>query len=664
MKTKLRFVKSLLVMAALCLGSSSAWADNINATLDHTASSSRNGSNAITTTVDHEFEHYNNTKAAAWGGWAYAQFSFTIPSGHSIESATLTWNTKIGGNKGTRNNDVYYVNAGTTIDYEGLTSTTNLNVAEITFIKNESLSGPTDRTQVVTDVTSAVRAIAASQDYIIFKWTNNGAGADLYGKGSADYMPTLVIVTTNEVLYTATFNETNSLAPEVTIFSDSERTVEIANGLLSANTTYYYTATLAGYENYNGSFDVAESNPSVSFTMTALPRYTFTVNAVNSVGGAVIKTLYTDADSYDGKEHSLYFSKYLNGDGNIVTYSKDDNTYYQNFVSVSGDATKTVSYTAYNGVAYFFEGESFDALGTKVENGNYSSGWAGRSLNGTVNIMTIPVAGTYNLSYAICSNNVGTGKETTYNFFKNNSENVIESVTDLNHSVNQVKTTGTRSVNDITFTNGDVLQFNSTDGKIILDYVLIECVSVSKTISAAGWATYCSPYALDFTGEIANLKDVYIVDGVTSGTTLNLVSVKGKTVPANTGLLIEGTAGTCVIPVAASGTADVSANDLVGTTVEATLNATTGYVLMGSPAVGFYKNNNDFTLGANTAYLPVDFAGARSFDFFNLEAETTGINAVENAKQSMEGIYNLAGQRVAQPTRGLYIVNGKKIVVK
>ena len=659
MKTKLRFVKSLLVMAALCLGSN-AWADNINATLDHTASSSRNKENAITTTVDQEFEHYNNTKAAAWGGWAYAQFSFTIPTGHSIESATLTWNTKIGGNSGTRNNDVYYVNAGTTIDYEGLTSTTNLNVGEITFIKNETVAGPTTRTQVETDVTDAVRALA-TQGYIIFKWTNNAAGADLYGKGSADYKPTLVIVTTNEVLYTATFNETNSLTPSVTIYSDSERSSVIANGMLSANTKYYYTATLNGYENFNGSFDVAEENPTINFTMTSLPRYTFTVNAVNSVGGAVIKTLYTDADSYDGKEHSLYFSKYLTGDGNIVTYSKDDNTYYQNFVSVSGDATKTVSYTAYNGVAYFFEGESFDALGTKVENGNYSSGWAGRSLNGTVNIMTIPVAGTYNLSYAICSNNVGTGKETTYNFFKNNSENVIESVTDLNHSVNQVKTTGTRSVNDITFTNGDVLQFNSTDGKIILDYVLIECVSVSKTISAAGWATYCSPYALDLTGAIANLNDAFIVTGGAAGV-LTKTSVMGATVPANTGLLLKGK-GDCTIPVVASGTADVAANKLVGVTSNTEIAANAGYVLMGTPSLGFYQNSNAFTVGANTAYLPADFAGAGARTFFQLDAETTGINAIENA-ETVNGIYNLAGQRVAQPTRGLYIVNGKKIVVK
>ena len=45
--------------------------------------------------------------------------------------------------------------------------------------------------------------------------------------------------------------------------------------------------------------------------------------------------------------------------------------------------------------------------------------------------------------------------------------------------------------------------------------------------------------------------------------------------------------------------------------------------------------------------------------------DATGINNVENARQILSGdFYNLAGQRVAQPAKGLYIVNGKKVVIK
>lgn len=186
--------------------------------------------------------------------------------------------------------------------------------------------------------------------------------------------------------------------------------------------------------------------------------------------------------------------------------------------------------------------------------------------------------------------------------------------------------------------------------------------TVSKTITAAGWATYCSPYALDFTGDIANLTDVYIVTGANANS-LVLTSVKGGTVPANTGLLLEGTAGDVVIPIAGSSTTNVDANKLVGVTAETELAANGGYVLMGSPKVGFYQNTNAFTVGANTAYLPANFAAtARSFYSFG---DATGIGAtLKNKETENKEVYNLKGQRVAQPTKGLYIKNGKKIVVK
>ncbi|MBO6187340.1 MAG: hypothetical protein J6O23_02410 [Prevotella sp.] len=46
------------------------------------------------------------------------------------------------------------------------------------------------------------------------------------------------------------------------------------------------------------------------------------------------------------------------------------------------------------------------------------------------------------------------------------------------------------------------------------------------------------------------------------------------------------------------------------------------------------------------------------------DSETTGISEIENSKSKIENYYNLNGQRVAQPRKGLYIVNGKKIVIK
>ena len=153
--------------------------------------------------------------------------------------------------------------------------------------------------------------------------------------------------------------------------------------------------------------------------------------------------------------------------------------------------------------------------------------------------------------------------------------------------------------------------------------------SVSKTVSAAGWATYCSPYALDL-ANATGLTDAYIVTGAT-GTTLNTTSVKGGTVPPNTGILIKAPEGTVTIPVVESSTTNVGSNKLVGVTVDTQIDPHTGYVLMASPSLGFYKNANAFTVGANTAYLPANFAAgnARSAYFFG---DVTGIGQIENGE--------------------------------
>jgi hypothetical protein len=187
--------------------------------------------------------------------------------------------------------------------------------------------------------------------------------------------------------------------------------------------------------------------------------------------------------------------------------------------------------------------------------------------------------------------------------------------------------------------------------------------TVSKTISAAGWATYCSPYALDLENA-TGLADAFIITGGADNV-LAKTSVKGGTVPANTGLLIKGDEGTATIPVVASSATNVSANKLEGVTSNTNIAANAGYVLMNDATngLGFYKNTNAFTVGANTAYLPANFdtTGAR---FFSLFDDATAIEAVKTQNFENGQFFNLAGQRVAQPQKGLYIVNGKKVIIK
>ena len=85
--------------------------------------------------------------------------------------------------------------------------------------------------------------------------------------------------------------------------------------------------------------------------------------------------------------------------------------------------------------------------------------------------------------------------------------------------------------------------------------------------------------------------------------------------------------------------------------------------------IGFYKVNSTVTtIPGNKAFLVLTNAEAQAKSFV-LEFEdgsTTGIETIENSKHSTEsGIYyDLQGRRVENPTRGVYIVNGKKVVIK
>ena len=194
------------------------------------------------------------------------------------------------------------------------------------------------------------------------------------------------------------------------------------------------------------------------------------------------------------------------------------------------------------------------------------------------------------------------------------------------------------------------------------------------TVSAAGYATYCSDKALDFS-HTPDLK-AYIV--TSDGSETNYTEV--TTAPANTGLLLKGIKGETtnftayVIGNSDTKTAD---NKLVGvnenTHIDATTEGKTNFVLQNQVkyGVGFYKVTSEgFNVRANSAYLSVELSsGSEARSFFALPeagSETTGINSIDNGQLTIdnEAVYDLQGRKVQNPKRGLYIMNGKKVMVK
>ncbi len=189
-------------------------------------------------------------------------------------------------------------------------------------------------------------------------------------------------------------------------------------------------------------------------------------------------------------------------------------------------------------------------------------------------------------------------------------------------------------------------------------------VCVSNTIASSGYSTFCSNYPIDLANLPAGLTAYKVEDANVSASSVSLTEVN-VAAAANTPLILAGTGGTTYnIPVAATGSA-VSDNVLVqgpGSAVSYEAGKTK-YVLQG----GIFKKIVDgtpATIPATKAYLEVNRVVAANELFFDF-GNTTDIKSVSKSQNMSYGeFYNLAGQRVAQPSKGLYIVNGKKVVIK
>lgn len=184
----------------------------------------------------------------------------------------------------------------------------------------------------------------------------------------------------------------------------------------------------------------------------------------------------------------------------------------------------------------------------------------------------------------------------------------------------------------------------------------------AKKAEVAYWSTFYS--------SIANYQapegtKVYKVND--DGSFITTTEIEDSIVTKGQGVVLKSlTSGNIVMTKVASGSSDdYSGNSLTGTGVAIT-NPGNAYVLNYKPSsgVGFYKLSSTGTIGANKAYLVSDNAAARAFFAFDTDA-TTGIDKV-NALDSEKEVkaFDLQGRRVANPAKGIYIVNGKKVIMK
>ncbi|MBE6294083.1 MAG: hypothetical protein E7090_05315 [Bacteroidales bacterium] len=151
---------------------------------------------------------------------------------------------------------------------------------------------------------------------------------------------------------------------------------------------------------------------------------------------------------------------------------------------------------------------------------------------------------------------------------------------------------------------------------------------------------------------------------------ISLTAYEGEALPANQGFILAGDAGAItMVPAAGEATVDISGQNVMGHSAGAAkqLSENSGYILAGgSQGPGFYATAEG-TLAMNKAYLALsgtDLTGMRS-----VVIRFPGLTDIDRVTVDGIGmddavIYDLSGRRVENPSRGIYIVNGKKVLIK
>ena len=208
--------------------------------------------------------------------------------------------------------------------------------------------------------------------------------------------------------------------------------------------------------------------------------------------------------------------------------------------------------------------------------------------------------------------------------------------------------------------DGDVT-ITPTKGLHIYYITLKKAKDVTTITPANDWSTYVTTKALDFSKATDGLKAYAATAAAGGKVTLEEVGA----VPAGTPLMLIGTAGTeYQVPVATSASAPAKnmfeAGDgttvFDGTTYDYILYTDQKFYQIGSGSVAVGKAylhcDSDPTAGS-APYLTLDFGG-----------NVTGIGEIKSQKIENGQFFDLQGRKVAQPSKGLYIVNGKKVVIK
>ncbi len=190
------------------------------------------------------------------------------------------------------------------------------------------------------------------------------------------------------------------------------------------------------------------------------------------------------------------------------------------------------------------------------------------------------------------------------------------------------------------------------------DWSVVEVTALPVTIGPAGYSTLYSPVALE------------IPEGITAytatidGDYINLEELQ-EIIPAEEAVIIKGTAGaTCEFVITESVETTID-NVLLGSIEKmAASNVVSPYTLQsnGNGGIVMRKFIGDYLQGFKMYMNISEAAGTQAFSLRFPGEGTTSIGEVTIEEPENNVIYDLQGRRIDTPTRGIYIVNDKKVI--
>ena len=385
--------------------------------------------------------------------------------------------------------------------------------------------------------------------------------------------------------------------------------------------------------------------------------------SIKAMAGEEELVVLTTGKVLEGDVVNYGYSQYLAIDGVLYMSNKQSSNPWWggSFTPTADNEIVTINYTAEGttGVVFCEEGENISTL-TPVTGGNTdirASNRAGGYAASNAVITTLP-AGTYKLCAATYGN-----AGTTFRF-NAGGVTVLEIATNGNPVHTESEEFTLNGTVDII-----VPQAGSagTSPKTI-DYIYIvktgdveETAEIIPVTTDAGWTTYVTKNAIEIPSNIeAYTVDAFKTEGdVKTGVTLSAV----EKVPAGTPIIVKAAKGNYDCNIVAS--AEEPAFKFLKASDGSVVGDGTIYALANiNEVVGFYPVAADVTVPAGKAYIVVEKEEAPVKGYLALGDEADAINniAVEAANGA---IYNIAGQKMeSMKNGGLYIVNGKKVIVK